>query len=88
MTKPELFEVKCVATEADLDAALRFVRKRARKRSDAVEGVSVALFSVMFATCEGLVDCGLSVENVDAMLDQFRQQITKQINVNTATGMH
>lgn len=86
----ELFEVKCTATEADLDAALKFVRKRARKRSDAVEGVSVALFSVMFATCEGLVECGLSVENVDAMLDQFRQQITKQIqfDVNSTAGMH
>lgn len=84
----ERFEVSAHVTPADLDAALAFIRKRARKRSDAVEGVSVALFAVMFATCEGLVDCGLSVENVDSLLNQFRQQITNKIKLVQMEGMH
>lgn len=84
----ERFEVSAHLTSADLDAALAFIRKRARKRSDAVEGVSVALFAVMFATCEGLVDCGLSVENVDSLLNQFRQQITNKIKLVQMEGMH
>lgn len=88
MADSEQFKVNFTATEADLDAALQFVRKRARKRSDAVEGVSVALFSVMFATCEGLVECGLSIDNVDDMLEQLRKQITSQIKLNQMVGMH
>lgn len=84
----ERFEVNAHITPADLDAALAFIRKRARKRSDAVEGVSVALFAVMFATCEGLVDCGLSVENVDSMLNQFRQQVISKIKLAQMEGVH
>lgn len=82
------FEVNAHVTPADLDAALAFIRKRARKRSDAVDGVSVALFAVMFATCEGLVDCGLSVENVDSMLNQFRQQVISKIKLVHMEGVH
>lgn len=84
----EKFQVNCQVTPADFDAALNFVQKRARKRADAVEGVSVALFAVMFSTCEGLVDCGLSIENVESMLDQFRQQITKQIKLQQLSELH
>lgn len=77
----EVFSVSAKVTGGDIDAALSFVQKRARKRPDAVEGVSAALFSVMFATCEGLVACGLSIENVDSLLDQFRQQVLTQIKI-------
>lgn len=78
----EIFSVSARITQADLEAALAFVRKRARKRTDAAEGVSAAMFAVMFATCDGLVECGLSIENVDSMLDQFRQQITHQLRMD------
>lgn len=84
----EQFEINAHVTPADLDAALAFIKKRARKRSDAVEGVSVALFAVMFATCEGLVDCGLSVENIDSLLNQFRRQITSKIQLLQTEGLH
>lgn len=77
----EIFSVTTKITSADMDAALAFVRKRARKRSDAAEGVSAAMYSVMYATCNGLVECGLSIENVDSMLEQFRQQITHQLRM-------
>lgn len=83
----ESFKVNAQVTPADLDAALAFVRKRARKRPDAIEGVSAALFSVMFATCEGLVDCGLPVESVDSMLDQFRRQVMQQIQLQQTVGV-
>lgn len=82
------FEFQAVATSSDLDAALNFVKKRARKKSDAVEGVSVVLFSVMFTTCEGLVDCGLPIESVDELLDQFRKQIIGEIKRQQPVGIH
>lgn len=88
MRKSEGFEFQAVATSSDLDAALNFVKKRARKKTDAVEGVSVALFSVMFTTCEGLVDCGLPIENVEEILDQFRKQIIGEIKRQQNIGVH
>jgi len=71
--------VSTTITSADLDAAFRFVQKRSRKHKDPLEGVSAALYAVMFSTCEGLVDCGLSIESVDSFLEQSRQQVIAQI---------
>lgn len=84
------FSVTAKITEADMDAALAFVRKRARKREDAAEGVSAAMFSVMFATCDGLVECGLPIDAVDSMLDQFKQQIIHQLRMQQgmASGLN
>lgn len=80
----EEIRVSATVTAADLDAALRFIQKRARKREDPIEGVSAALYAVMFSTCDGLVECGLSIENVDRLLEQFRQQIVGRIRFDHA----
>lgn len=84
----DVLSVNTKVTPDDLGAALIFIRKRARKRADAVDGVSAALFSVMFATCNGLVECGLSIENVDSMLDQMRQQVTANIRADHGLAPH
>ena len=79
MAKQSEFHVHADITTGDLDAALKFIQKRARRRSDPAEGVCAALFSCVFATAERLLECGLPADQIKRLLDQQTAQVMFQL---------
>lgn len=79
MGKPNDIHVHAAITPGDLDAALKFIQKRARRRSDPIEGVCAALFSCVFATAERLLECGLPADQIKRLLDQQASQVMFQL---------
>jgi hypothetical protein len=73
------FHVHAAITPGDLDAAMKFIQKRARRRKDAAEGVCAALFACVYATAEGLLDCGLPADQIKRLLDQQTHQVMFQL---------
>lgn len=73
------FHVRATITPADMDAALRFIQKRARRRQDAAEGICAALFACVYVTAEGLLECGLPADQIKRMLDQQTAQVMFQL---------
>lgn len=80
------FHVHAAVTRADLDAAMNFIQKRARKKNDAAEGVCCALFACVYATAEGLLECGLPADQIKRLLDQQTAQVMFQLTAIPTEG--
>ena len=66
---------KSEITQADMDAAFKFMDKRIRRHPDVLEGISASLFAVMFVVGNCLSDVGLPLSEVESMFEQSKKQV-------------
>lgn len=72
-------EITAEMTPADMQAALKFMRKRVRRHGDAPDGMSAALFAVMLVSGKAMVESDLPLSAVESILDQFKVQICQTL---------
>lgn len=90
MSKPNAIEVhvSTAITKADLDAAFQFVVKRVRRHGDAdpLNGMSAALYAIMWTIGEALTECGLGSAEVSRVIEQTRQQVVGHLAAREKGG--
>ena len=77
--------VSTPVTPADMESAFQFVVKRVRRHGDVpLDGMSAALYSVMYQVGDALMECGLPASQLSSMVEQMTPQVVAALKMAKA----